>query len=124
MIILECSDSLVGNGVERAHLDTAGTSGAVHGELDVALVAPGGVPGVLDEPVVLAVLSTVADSEDGVVEVGAALAGGKDTGLVGLEDHLVGLNGDGEGTLLKSSLHLGLRVGGNVGVVGDGDARG
>ena len=37
--------------------------GAVPGHLDVALIAPGGAPGVLHEPVA----GTVANHEDGVV---------------------------------------------------------
>ena len=87
-------------------LDTAGTGGVVHAELDVALVAPSGVPGVLDEPVVLSILGTIADGEDGVIEGGAARAAGEDTRLVGLEDVLVGLDGDGERLGGKSGLHL------------------
>ena len=51
----------------------------VLGELDVAVVAPGGIPRVLDEPVVLAILGAVADDEHGVVEVGTAAGGGQDT---------------------------------------------
>ena len=60
-------------------LDTADTIGVIHAELDVTLVPPGGVPGVLDEPVVDTILSTVTDDKDGVVEVGSALGGGEDT---------------------------------------------
>ena len=53
-------------------LDTAGTIRAVHAELDVTLVTPGGVPRVLDEPVLSAIRpGTVADGEDGVIEVAA-----------------------------------------------------
>ena len=53
------------------HLNAASASGAILSELDVALIAPGGVPGVLHEPVVLAILGSVADDEHGMVEVGA-----------------------------------------------------
>ena len=67
------------------HLDTAGTVVIVLLELDVALVTPGSVPGVLDEPVVHAILVAVADDEHSVVEVGAAFARGDDTGRVVLE---------------------------------------
>ena len=88
------------------HLNTAGTVSGVHAELDVALVTPGGVPGVLNEPVVLTVLSAVTDGKDGVIELGAALGAGKDTALVGLEDHLVGLDGNGKRLSVEGSLHL------------------
>ena len=89
-----------------AHLDTADTVTVDDGELDVALFAPGGVPGVLDEPVVLTVLGTVADGEDGVIEGGSALGGVEDTSLVSLPDHLVGLDEDGDGLLGEGGLHL------------------
>ena len=59
------------------HLDkgirslTGDSAHVVHvpGHLDVALLAPALAPGVLDEEVVLAVLSAVADGEDTVVEL-------------------------------------------------------
>jgi hypothetical protein len=116
---LECRS--VGLSLGGAHLDTADTVSIDDGELDVALVTPGGVPGVLDEPVVLTGLSAVADSEDGVIEGGTALGGVEDTGLVGLPDHLVGLDEDGDGGDGESGLHLGDGVGGNAGVAGDFD---
>ena len=103
----------------RVDLDTAGTIRVVHAELDVTLVPPGGVPRVLDEPVVLSILGTIADGEDGVIEVGSALGGGEDTGLVGLEDELVGLDGDGERLLVEGSLHLGLVGWGDIDIAGD-----
>ena len=36
------------------HLDAADADAILNGNLDVALVTPGGVPGVLDKPVVFA----------------------------------------------------------------------
>ena len=50
-------------------LDTADTSViAGDGELDVALVTPAGVPGVLDSPVLSAIgFSALTDDEHGVV---------------------------------------------------------
>ena len=81
----------------RVNLDTAGTGVTVLLELDVALVTPGSVPGVLDEPVVHAILVAVADDEHSVVEVGAAFARGDDTGRVLLEYGLASLNADGNG---------------------------
>ena len=106
------------------HLDTADTVSGGSSELDVALVTPGGVPGVLDEPVVLATLGAVADGKDGVVEVGSALVGGEDTGLVGLEDVLVGLNGDSEGLGVEGSHHLGWGGWGDVNVGGNSNIGG
>ena len=97
----------VGRWLVGVDLDSAGAIRAVSSELDVALVTPGGVPGVLNEPVVLAVLGAVSNGEHGVIEVGSALGAGEDTGVVGLEDHLVGLDGDGKRLGVKSSHHLG-----------------
>jgi len=114
----------VGANGERLHLDTADALAVNDGKLDVALVSPGGVPGVLDEPVVLAVLGAPSDGEDGVVEVGSALGGVEDTAGVGLEDHFVGLNGDSEGLGVEGRLHLGDVVGGDEGVLGDVDSGG
>ena len=111
--------SSVGGGGLWVNLDTANTIGVIHAELDVTLVTPGGVPGVLDEPVVLSILGTIADSEDGVIEGGSAFGGGEDTGRVGLEDHLVGLDGDGKRLLVEGSLHLGLVGWGDVDKAGD-----
>mmetsp|Transcript_228 Transcript_228/g.341 ORF Transcript_228/g.341 Transcript_228/m.341 type:complete len:336 (+) Transcript_228:102-1109(+) len=123
MLCSDCCCSVRG-GVGGAHLDTADAVTFDDSELDVALVTPGGVPGVLDEPVVLAVLGAVADGEDGVIELGAALGGVEDTGPVGLEDHLVGLDEDGKGLLGESGLHLGGVAGGNGTVRGDRDGGG
>ena len=69
MALFLCS---VGGDELWLHLDTADTRTIDDSELDVALVAPGGVPGVLNEPVFLAVLSSIAYSEDSVVKSGAA----------------------------------------------------
>lgn len=93
-------------------------------ELDVALVTPSGAPGVLDEPVLLTILGAVTNSEDGVIAVSSTLAGGQDTGLVGLECHLVGLNRDSERLLVEGGLHLRDVVWGDCEVVRDGDRRG
>ena len=58
----------VGVDGEGLHLDTADTVAVNDSELDVSLVSPGGVPGVLDEPVVLAGLGAPSDGKDGVIE--------------------------------------------------------
>ena len=59
-----------------------------------------------------------------MIEVGSALGVGKDTSLVGLEDHLVSLDGNSEGLLVEGGLHLVGVVGGDVSVVGDSDGSG
>ena len=58
----------------------------------------------------MAVLDTVSDSEDTVVEVLSA-SGGDDTTSVALEDELVGLDGNGDWSLGDGSLELGGRLG-------------
>ena len=61
---------------DSSHLDTADTGAiTVVGNLDVSVVTPGGVPGVLDEVVVLAVLGSVSDSKDTMVKLGSASFG-------------------------------------------------
>ena len=64
----------VRGGEERAHLDTTDTVTVDDGELNVTFVTPGGVPGVLDKPVILSTFRAVAYSEDGVIKLGAAFA--------------------------------------------------
>lgn len=105
---------------DSSHLDTADTWAiTVVGNLEVSLVTPGGGPGVLDEVVVLSRgISSVSDGEDTVVELGSALGGVEDTGLVGLEDSLVSLDGDGGGAGFDGG-HEGL-----LGVGGDLDESG
>ena len=114
----------VGNGwVEGLLLDTADTSTVDGGDLDVTLITPGGAPRVSDDIVVLASLgiSAITNGSDGVVEVGTALGGVEDTGLVHLEDELVGLNGDGSWLLGNGGLELVDGVGLDVGVARDLD---
>ena len=106
------------------HLDTADTVAINDSELDVTLVTPGGVPGVLDEPVVLAGLSAPSDGKDGVVEAGTARGAVENTTLVGLEDVLVGLDRDSKGLNGKGGLHLADVAGGDETIVGDVDGGG
>jgi len=119
-LTLRSASCSVGGGGAGAHEDTADTW-AVAGDLDlhVALVTPGGAPGVSHDPVLDAVLDTPAGKTGGVIELSAALLRVEDSGLVGLEDGLVSLNGGvlrggGEG-----GLELGNAVGGVVLVVED-----
>jgi len=107
------------------HLDTADTGTVTGGaDLDVSIETPGGVPGVLDEVVVLTVLGTVSNSEDGVIEGGTASGGGHNTGGVELVDELVGLNGDSNGTLVEGGMELGGGLSGDIRVVGDTNSSG
>ena len=54
-------------------LDSANASTIDDGELDVALITPGGVPGVLDEPVIKtsSLIVTIADGKDSMIKVGS-----------------------------------------------------
>ena len=77
----------------------------VPGNLDVALVSPGGAPAVLDEPVSLArlLVNTVADSQHAVVKVlRAALLVPVHATVVKLETLVAGINGDADGALNRS----------------------
>ena len=109
----------VGGGVGRLLGDTADVSGT---DLDVAVLTPGGAPGVLDEEVLLTVLSAIADSEDTVVELGSAGGTSDNTTGVALEGHSVGLDGDRDGLLGNGGLEGSTRsVGGDIVVASDGN---
>jgi len=89
----------------------------VAGHPDVALLAPGGAPGVLNDPEVLvAAIAAVADGEDTVVEHrGRAVRLVVDSAFVGIEGPVAGVNGDGHGAdrpqgVLQSSLRALLDV--------------
>ena len=58
---------LIGYGKPSTILDTAGTNTIVLLELDVASVTPVYAPGVLDEPVIHAILVAVADDDHSVI---------------------------------------------------------
>lgn len=109
--------------VEGLLLDTADTLAINGGDLDVTLITPAGAPRVSDDVVLLARggISAVADSSDGVVKVGTAGGGVEDTGLVHLEDELVGLNGDGSWLEGDGGLEGRDGVGLDVGVARDLD---
>merc|ERR1719387_1178733 len=90
-----------------------GDTALVHATLDedVAVVTPGCTPRVLHLPVVSAAGGAVTDGEDTVVEVGAAVAS-QDTTAVQLEAHLIGLNGNADGTSVGHGIE-------EAGLVGD-----
>ena len=81
---------------------------------DVAALAPGCAPRVLDDPVLRAVVGlAVADHRDAVVEVGAAVAG-EDAVGVELEGLVAGVDGDGDGLVGDGLGERGLAVGRHV----------
>ena len=99
-------------------MDTADSLTLNGSDLDVSLISPGGSPGVSHEVVLLAVLGSVTNSGDGVVELGSASGGVEDTGLVLLEDGSIGLNSHGDWLLGDGGLELvdGLSWDGSVGL--------
>jgi len=75
-------------------------------EFHVALVTPGGAPGVSHEPVVtVGLISAPANNVSGVIKGSTAGSVGKDTGGVALENTLVSLDTDGEGSDFEGLLH-------------------
>jgi len=78
----------------------------VWSDSDVTSVTPVWTPGVLDEDVVLTVEVTETNSEDTVIELLTA-TGGDDTTSVGLEDGLIGFDGNGDWGVGDGSLELG-----------------
>jgi hypothetical protein len=64
----------------------------------------------------LSTFGSITNSGDGVIEGGSASSGVHNTGGVLLEDSSVGLNGDGDWSLVDGSLKLLDRVGWDVGV--------
>ena len=75
-------------------MDTTDTSSTFDAELDVSVVSPTWAPGILDEEVLSAVFSAVADSKHTVVKAGSAGRSSENTTSVLLEDSLVCLNSD------------------------------
>jgi hypothetical protein len=95
--------------------DTRGRNTTLHH--DETLVTPRCTPGVLDNPVVI----SVTNNENTVVKLSTTWAG-EDTTGVGLEAHLVSLNGNGNWTLGNSSSELILVVLWNILVGSDGNS--
>lgn len=113
--------------VGRLELETAGTSigaGVISGESEVTLLTPAGAPGVLNEPVVLTVVSAVANKEDTVVKRGTTGEESRalhDTTVVELEANTGGIDGDGDGTLSGGSLKSRSTLGSDISVGADGN---
>lgn len=108
--------SSVGDRASGIHLNTAlaRTCFGDVGQLDVALVAPGRAPRVLDEVVVYTRLCAIADSENTVVKVGSTGVKGRGVVIytlgVELESKSCTVNGDGSWALLDGSHECALGV--------------
>lgn len=90
MTLIGCS---VGLGLgRRARLDAANASASLNADSHVTSLTPGLTPRVLDQEEFDTIVHTVSDSENTVVELGAAV-GSDNTTRVSLEDRLVGLDG-------------------------------
>jgi len=86
-------------------LDSADTSSVLDGNSDVSSFSPSGGPGVLDDVVFSNLgVNTVTDGKDTVIKGGTAGVGGDDSTGVLMEDRLVGLDGDGDWSVLEGSL--------------------
>jgi len=107
--VLNRDSGVDGLGVDRLQLNAASalTSVDVHLNFEVASIAPRGAPRVFHDVVGRAIrVDSVANGEDTVVEAAVAVGGHEDTRFVRLELGLVGLDGDGHGALIESSLEL------------------
>ena len=83
------------------------TTDVVDSNLDIAFVAPGSSPRVLDEEVFGSVLSAVSDGKDSVVEWDtSALLAGDNTRLVVDEDWVVGFDGNGDRSVDECGLEV------------------
>ena len=115
----------LGNWVRSSSGDTA-TVLLVLGHPDVTLVTPGGVPGVLDDPVVAGWVVLVTDGENTMVESGGgAESVVVDTLLVESEGEEVSVDGDrdwadsGDG-----GLEVGIAALGDIVALGEGGGSG
>jgi hypothetical protein len=89
----------------------------VSGELEVAMFSPPGAPGVLDEPVVFALLVTISYNEDTMIEISAAAketTTAHDTSEIELEGKRTSINCNRYGTFSDSTLHGLTRVGRDI----------
>ena len=113
---------------ENLFLDSADTFALLHSDLGKALLAPAGSPGVLEDPVFLAIPFTfaVTNEETKVVCGSIALTSPRfeNTSLVVLETEMVGVELDDEGLCAQPVLHLVDVVGSEVDVVINVDAGG
>jgi len=82
----------------------------VESDSDVALIAPPDGPGVSDDEEVSTIFGTVADSGNGMVDIGSAKVTVQDTLSVELEGVAVAVDRDSDWLLLDSGFHLGLAL--------------
>ena len=95
-------------------MDTTDTVRTVHFDLHVTLSTPGGVPRVLDKPVVQSsgFVSAIANNDHGVlnwvkfVTTCVAIACVYDTARIRMDIPVVGRDSDHKRHLLKCALHL------------------
>ena len=76
-------------------------------ELNVAIVAPLGAPGVTDDPVVFAGQGAPANHGDGVVDIARALGIVKDATFVLSEEFVASAESNGENSFVEGGLVLG-----------------
>jgi len=114
MVWKSTANSSVGGWVRSVELDSAdsGTSSVV-GDSHVTRLSPGGTPGVSEDVVALAILRSVSNETDSVVDGGSAGGWVEDSRSIELESKL-DIDSDGDGLLSKSSLNLGLGSWGDV----------
>lgn len=105
------------DGVGNSSVDTA--LALTSDDLEVSLLTPAGTPGVLNQPVVLAVLFTVTDQQNTVVEV-LGVADGRVGDTAGVELEVVSVEGNGKGTNFSQDGSNDGFVGRNISVVGGG----
>jgi len=77
--------SSIGVNEVRVVLTTANTIAFLSSDFDVTVVTPAGTPRVSYDPVVFAILVTITDHSDGVVDLSWAFGVVKDTAAVHLE---------------------------------------
>ena len=88
-------------------------------DLNVAVGAPSSSPGVLDEEVILTAFSSVANSENTVIKSITA-SRGDNSGMISLEDELIGLDGNRDWSLVEGCSELGAcGVNSDITVTGD-----
>ena len=75
-------------------MNTADAKSVNDSESNETVFTPAGGPGVLDDPVFLAIFRAPADSEDSVIESCSAGSAVENTTGIGLENGGIGFNGD------------------------------
>jgi len=100
-------------------MDTTDSSSVFNSNSNESFFSPGSSPGVLDDIVFLTILRSVSNCEDTMIELSSTGRAGDDTTGVMVEDILVGLDGNRDWLLFKSSLKSGGRISSNISVALD-----